>query len=198
MGYLRDQEKTVQAFDSEGYFHSGDICEFDSSTPPAVFLKVTGRIKDLLITDGGENISPGPIESEIKTMLPAVSNCMVVGDRCKYLAVLITLKVQFDNAGQPLELLDGEAFRIGKELGSNATTVTEVKADPLWKNYIDDGLKLVNVKAPSRAHFVQKWALLLTDFSEAGGELTSTLKVKRSAVVEKYADIIGDLYSDRT
>jgi long-chain-fatty-acid--CoA ligase ACSBG len=90
MGYLNEAEKTSEVFDADGYLRTGDIGRIDENG----FLFITGRIKELIITAGGENIAPSPIENSIKDELfGVISNCMVVGDKRKFLAILITLKV---------------------------------------------------------------------------------------------------------
>jgi long-chain-fatty-acid--CoA ligase ACSBG len=92
MGYLNSPAKTQEMFDADGYLHSGDIGKIDEDG----FLFITGRIKELIITAGGENVAPIPIEDAVKEELPGiVSNSMVVGDKRKYLTLLITLKVGF-------------------------------------------------------------------------------------------------------
>lgn len=126
--------------------------------------------------------------------LPAVANCMVVGDKKKFLTVLLTMKAKLDDQGNPTKELNKEALDIGKEIGSNASTTEQVASDPHWKKYFDEGLKKANSTATSNAQFVQKWSVLPLDFSEKGGELTPTLKLKRSVVAEKYADVIADMY----
>eukprot|EP00731_Ephydatia_muelleri_P030982 Em0022g496a len=89
MGYLNDEEKTKEAIDEEGWLHSGDVGRIDQDG----FLYVTGRIKELVITSGGKNIAPVPIEDAIKEKAPFLSNVMVVGDHRKYISCLVTLKV---------------------------------------------------------------------------------------------------------
>ena len=90
MGYLNSEEKTAEAFDSDGWLKTGDIAKIDSDG----FLFITGRIKELVITAGGENIAPVQIEDRIKAELSKiVSNCILVGDKRKYLVILICLKV---------------------------------------------------------------------------------------------------------
>ena len=121
---------------------------------------------------------------------------MVIGDKKKFLAVLFCLKTKVGDDGHtPTSALTKEVVEIGKSFGSNATTVEEVIADPLWKKYLDDGMKLANSKATSNAQKVQKYAILPLDFTEKGGELTPTLKLKRSVVMEKYANVIDAVYA---
>jgi long-chain-fatty-acid--CoA ligase ACSBG len=93
MGYLNSSSKTAEAIDADGWLHSGDIGKTDKNG----FLYITGRIKELIITAGGENIQPVQIEDNIINELQqCISNCMVIGDNRKYLICLITLKVAVD------------------------------------------------------------------------------------------------------
>ena len=79
MGYLHDEQKTREAIDPEGWLHSGDVGRVDEEG----YLRITGRIKEILITAGGENVAPVLIEDTIKEEVPIISNCMVIGDRRK-------------------------------------------------------------------------------------------------------------------
>lgn len=91
MGYLNKEDKTHEAIDSEGWLHTGDVAKIDNDK----FLFITGRIKELIITAGGENVAPVPIEDSVKNELShIISNCMLVGDKRKYLSILVTLKVR--------------------------------------------------------------------------------------------------------
>lgn len=90
MGYLNSESKTLETIDQDGWLHTGDIGKIDKNN----FLFVTGRIKELLITAGGENISPIPIEQTLILQLPQLlSNCMAIGDRRNFISILVTLKV---------------------------------------------------------------------------------------------------------
>ena len=127
--------------------------------------------------------------------MPALSNAMVIGDKRKFLAVLLALQVEINDDGSPTNKLTGNALDTAKSIGSTATTTDEVRKDPAWQEYFDRGVKAANTKAISRAQNVNKWALLPTDLSEKGGELTPTLKLKRNVAVDKYSDIIEALYA---
>ncbi|CAL8126075.1 unnamed protein product [Orchesella dallaii] len=92
MGYLNQEKKTKNAIDNEGWLHTEDVGYVDQNG----YVFITGRIKELLITAGGENVAPVPIEDNIKSVLPFISNAMVIGDKLKFLSVLITIKVLRD------------------------------------------------------------------------------------------------------
>lgn len=203
MGYMHSPAETAKTIDEEGYLHSGDCAAFDeynqSDVPaPSGFMKITGRIKELLITAGGENVPPVLIENEVKAAMPlAVSNAMVVGDRRKYLACLISLKVVMDlESATPTDTLAADALFVGKEIGSTATLYSQAVKDPLWIEYINKGIKAANSKTASNAQTLQKWRWLPEDFSEKAGDLTPTLKLKRNVVTVKYADLIDSIYAE--
>ncbi len=200
MGYMYMEDKTAETFDEEGYLRSGDIGEFDENDDPSMskpsgFLRITGRIKELIITAGGENIPPVLIEDQMKAAMNALSNVIVIGDKMKFLTMLISLKVEVDPETMiPTEKLAQDALFAGKNFGSTAQTVAEAAVDPLWIKYLNDGMKAGNSKTTSSAQIVQKWRLLPTDLSEKAGDLTPTLKLKRSVVTKKYETLINTMY----
>ncbi|KAJ1426420.1 long chain acyl-CoA synthetase [Ochromonadaceae sp. CCMP2298] len=199
MGYMYMQEKTAETIDNEGYLHSGDVASFDSDADPDCdgeggFMRITGRIKELIITAGGENVPPVLIENDFKAAMVALSNCMVIGDARKFLTVLISLKVEVDGDAKPTDMLAADSLFVAKSIGSSSTTYSAAKADPLWAAYIESGRKTANSKTTSSAQMVQKFAWLPEDFSEKSGDLTPTLKLKRSVVANKYASLIESMY----
>ena len=99
MGYKDNEQATLDAIDEDGYFRTGDQGRVDKGR----FLKITGRIKELIITAGGENVAPVPIEDFFKAECPACSNVMLIGEGQRFMAALITFKVELDmkNAGLP-------------------------------------------------------------------------------------------------
>ena len=99
MGYLNNEQATLQAFDSEGFFHTGDSGYLEEETGNLV---ITGRIKELIITSGGENVAPVPIEMTIKDKCPILSNCIVVGEQKGYLCALLTFKTENQPQSQNL------------------------------------------------------------------------------------------------
>merc|ERR1719499_893419 len=160
MGYLTNEQKTRESIDDEGFMHSGDVGRFDEHG----CLSITGRIKELLITEGGENIAPVPIEHYIKGLCPALSNVIMIGDRRKYCTCLISLKTKIDpETEKPTDMLDGPALDV-----SDAKTVQEAKEDPKWKAYIEDAIKTYNSDEEfcvSRAQKLQYFRILPEDLS---------------------------------
>eukprot|EP00227_Mantoniella_beaufortii_P011486 CAMPEP_0197602944 /NCGR_PEP_ID=MMETSP1326-20131121/38221_1 /TAXON_ID=1155430 /ORGANISM="Genus nov. species nov., Strain RCC2288" /LENGTH=658 /DNA_ID=CAMNT_0043170385 /DNA_START=73 /DNA_END=2049 /DNA_ORIENTATION=- len=188
MGYMNSPEKTAESIDEDGWLHSGDVGRIDDVTK---MLRITGRIKELIITAGGENIAPVPIEDRLKSLLPAVSNVMMVGDKKKYNTLLVTLRQKpDDNDG-----FTNDLFGASLELSPASATVTAAKADPKWKAYVEAGLVAYNKEAMSNAQKIQKFIILDVDFSVAGGELTSTQKLKRNVVMEKCVKVIDAMYA---
>ncbi|ELK29824.1 Long-chain-fatty-acid--CoA ligase ACSBG2 [Myotis davidii] len=170
MGYLEKQEETTEIIDEEGWLHSGDLGFMDNQG----FLYITGRIKEMLITAGGENVAPVPIENRVKERIPIVSNALLVGDKANFLSILLTLKCETDETtGEPLDKLNWEATKFCQDLGSQASTVSEIVElqDPLVYSAIQKGIDDVNQEATSNAQKIQKWVILEKDFSFYGGEL---------------------------
>lgn len=198
-GYMGMEDKTKETIDPDGWLHTGDMAKIDGDVDPRIpgnsgFITITGRIKELIITAGGENIPPVLIEDELKAALPALSNAMVIGDKRKFLTALLTLTVEVDEEGIPTKKLSGVALDTSKEIGSEAETTDQAAACPKWTKYLDDGVKKANARATSRAQSIGKWTLLTSDFSEKGGELTPTLKLRRNVAAEKYSDVIDHMY----
>lgn len=190
-GYLYNDEKTRETIDADGWLHSGDIGRLDEDG----FLYITGRIKEIIITAGGENVAPVPIENRLKEHCPIVSNCMLIGDRRKFLSMLVALKSEVDpETAMPLEQLTQDVVEILKGLGSSATTVKEAQEDEKVLKYIQAALDEANAHAVSRAQKVQKFKVLDRDFSIPGGELGPTLKLRRPIVHKQYAELIDAFY----
>ncbi|XP_065884226.1 long-chain-fatty-acid--CoA ligase ACSBG2-like [Dysidea avara] len=196
MGYLRMEEKTKESIDDEGWLHSGDIGHIDRDG----FLYITGRIKELIITAGGENVPPVYIENCIKTEVPFLSNVMLIGDKRKFLTCLLTLKCVVDpDTGEATDDLQPQVIKMLAELGTNCTTVSQVieTEDKTVFKAIQDGIDRYNTNLIiSNAQKVQKWTLLDTDFTIPGGELGPTLKLKRPAVMKKYEKTIENFYAE--
>ncbi|KAL4712632.1 hypothetical protein ACJJTC_007929 [Scirpophaga incertulas] len=195
MGYLCEEGKTHGTIDEEGWIHSGDIGRVDNND----LLYITGRIKELLITAGGENVAPVPIEQTVQAELRHVSNAVLVGDRRKFLSMLISIKTKVDpNTGAALDELESETHKWVSSLGSKATTLSEISKtkDQAVYKAIEEGIMRANKKAISNAQKIQKFSILPADLSLATGELGPTLKIKRNVVYEKYKDVIEDFYKE--
>ncbi|KAG5675222.1 hypothetical protein PVAND_005146 [Polypedilum vanderplanki] len=193
MGYIGELDKTLEALDDDGWLHTGDIGYVDENG----YLFITGRIKELVITAGGENIPPVHIENLVKAECSAISNAFLVGDNRKFLTILISLKTEVDKEGAPLDELAPESLKLMKSLNLNYTKLSEVlNAGPDVKvsQAIQDAIVRANKSSISNAQKVQKFAFLPHDFSIPTGELGPTLKIKRSYISEKYKEIINKLY----
>jgi len=198
MGYMGSEERTAETvIDSEeGWLRTGDVGMIDSDG----FLFITGRIKEILITAGGENVPPVPIEDDIKQELPCVSNAIVVGDRQRFLSCLLTLKTEVDQeTASPTNKLSPATLSWLLEVADvkDAKTIDELLDGPEYPKFakaIQLGIDGVNQGATSNAQKVQKWQILKKDFSVPGGELGPTLKVKRHVVSKIYTDTIEKIY----
>ena len=139
-------------------------------------------------------IAPVPIEDYIKGECLAISNVILIGDKKKYLSVLVTLKLE-----QNLETLvfSNKLTGDAKTVDTNCITVEDAQKSDLWKNYIQKGIDAYNSDTDycvSRAQKVQKFTILNCDFSVPGGTLTSTLKLKRPVIHEQFANEIASMY----
>ena len=194
MGYLKNEVATKETIDSQGYLHSGDLGKVDKDG----FLFITGRIKELIITAGGENIAPLIIEDHFKDNCPPCSNIMVIGENQRFLCAFITLKVDVDmTKGVPSNNLTSEARNWFKaNLNVDVKTTDEAMKNDKILKFIDQSFVKTNKKAVSNAAQIKKWKLLPVDFSIAGNELTPTLKLKRKVTEKKYQALVDDMYSE--
>jgi len=197
IGYLWDEKKTAELIDAEGWVHSGDLGRFDEDG----FLRVGGRSKEIIVTAGGENVAPIPIEDAIKAeMKEIISNVMVTGDKRKHLAAILTFRTQMDEKNQPTDLLHPDVKQWAEDLGSEAETVTDLVEEDNEDVRLEllEGIQKVNRRAISNAQKVHKFMIAPSDFSLAGGELTPTMKMKRHFIEEKYEKQIQQMYEHET
>jgi long-chain acyl-CoA synthetase len=176
-GYWHNDEGTRELLDPEGWLHSGDLGAFDDHG----YLKITGRKKDLIITAHGKNISPQNIESELASH-SLIGQAVVVGDARKYLTALIALD-------------DAAAARWASVHNKGAVGLESLTRD---RDLIDEIESIVAEVNAGHAHVeqIRKWRVLPRALTVDGGELTPTLKVRRAAVNERYADLITDMYAE--
>ena len=176
LGYYRDESATKSTLDEDRWLHSGDIGDLDQDG----FLSVTDRKKDLIITSGGKNVAPQPIEAQLK-QIPSVASASVIGDRKNYLVALLTL--------------DPETVASVAEAAGSAARDTYAAAESLtFKAYLDAQVAEVN-KLLASYQTIKKFTVLPEPFSVEGGELTPTLKMKRKVIASKYQAEIDALYS---
>jgi long-chain acyl-CoA synthetase len=174
-GYFKDPEATAAVLAPDGWLKTGDIGELDDDG----FLHITDRKKDILVTAGGKNVAPQNIENDLKTS-KFVSQALVVGDARPYVAALITL--------DPVEIA-GWAAEHGLD-GDAATLAQDERVRELVQNAVDDANR-----ERSRFEQVKRFAILPRDFTMEDGEITPTLKLRRRAVQEHFADAIEALYA---
>ena len=142
-------------------------------------------------------MAPVPIEDDLKSeLVDIVSHLMVVGDKRKHLAVIITLKTELDEKNQPTDILSEEVQTWLQSLGSSATTARDLieENNEQVAAFVMAAIKRSNSRSVSNASKVKKFMFAPTDFSLAGGELTPTLKIKRHFVTEKYEAEIEEMY----
>ncbi len=174
-GYWKMPEQTREAINDEGWLMSGDIGVIDSDG----FLSITDRKKDLIITAGGKNIAPQNIENLFKQD-PLFEQVVVIGDRMKYLVALFNLNPD-------------EASRVAKEAGLTFGTPEELYERDDFKAIVDRHVAELN-KHLAKVETIKYYSILKQPFSEEGGELTPSLKVKRKVVMSKYQGIIEQMY----
>ncbi|MGH3564493.1 MAG: AMP-dependent synthetase/ligase [Pseudonocardia sp.] len=175
-GYWRNPTATAEAV-ADGWFRSGDLGELDDDG----YLTITGRKKEIIVTAGGKNVTPAVLEDRVRAH-PLVSQCMVVGDGQPFIAALVTIDP---------EAVPAWRERAGKSAGDGIADLVE---DPDLHTEIASAVEEAN-KSVSQAEQIREFRILPVDFTEAGGEMTPTLKVKRAVVAQKYADDIAAIYS---
>jgi len=174
-GYFNNAEATAEALE-DGWFHTGDLGELDSDG----FLKITGRKKEIIVTAGGKNVAPSGLEDTIKAS-PLVSQAMVVGDQRPFIGALITIDEEYFPSWKSQH---------GKPSGAS---VSDLADDAELRAEIQEAVDQAN-SAVSQAEAIKKFTILSKDFTEAGGEITPSLKLKRNIVNKNYANDIEALY----
>ena len=179
-GYHNLPEKTAEVFTADGWLRTGDLAEIDDEGR----IIITGRIKDIIITAGGKNVSPIPLEEEI-AKCPIVEHCVVVGDQRPFIGALVTLDPESLAIWLPAHGLSTETPV--DRLATNAAVREEIQ------QYVDKANATV-----SRAESVRKFAVLDTQFTQENKCLTPSLKVVRPAVNRVFADAIdSEIYNGK-
>jgi long-subunit acyl-CoA synthetase (AMP-forming) len=177
VGYHDNPRATSRTLDADGWVHSGDIGVLDDDG----FLKITDRKKEIIVTSGGKNVAPVPIEVRLKA-IPGVAQAVVVGDRQKHLAALIAL--------------DPDAIpALAAELGSDAVDPQSAARCERFRRHLENGVESVNAGL-ARYETVKRFAVVAAGLSVAAGTLTPTLKLKRRVILETFADVIDELFAE--
>jgi long-chain acyl-CoA synthetase len=173
-GYWQSDGATAEVLDGSGWLRTGDLGEIDGDG----FVRVTGRTREIIVTAGGKNVIPGPIEETIRSH-PLVDQCLVVGEDRPFVAALVTLDVEAartwaGNRGKPKDL-------------------QRLAEDEELRTVLQDAVDRANALV-SQAESVRAFAVLPVTWTDQSGELTPSLKLRRAAVTRAYRRDIADLY----
>lgn len=174
-GYLNQPELTAEAFDEDGWFRTGDLGSIDKDG----YLRITGRMKEVIVTAGGKNVIPSTLEDSLRGH-PLISQVVVVGDQRPFIGALITL--------------DEEMMQIWlKNKGLPPMSVSQAARHPEIRSSLSHAIERAN-EGVSRAESIRKFEILTTDFTEANGLMTPSMKVKRAKVLRRHAADIDAMY----
>ena len=172
-GYYKNEEATKEVIDEDGWLYTGDVGEYDGE-----FLKIVDRKKDIIITSGGKNVSPSEIENNIKTS-PFIKEAVVIGDDRKFLSALI---------GIEYDIVSNWALR--KNIAH--TTYRNLSENEEVQNLIWDEIQKANEYTSSLQ--IRKFRMLTKELDHEDGDLTATQKAKRNVIMDKFSDLIEDMY----
>lgn len=172
-GYWNNPEATAEALHDD-WFHTGDVGEVDDEG----FVRITGRKKEILVTAGGKNVAPAVLEDRVRAS-PLVSQCLVVGDGQPFIGALVTI--------------DEEAFPAWTEQHGKSGRVADLVDDEDLRAEVQAAIDEAN-KAVSKAESIRKFTILPTDWTEEGGQVTPSLKLKRNVVMRESREEIAALY----
>lgn len=173
-GYWGDEEATAEAVDRDGWFHTGDVGEVDDEG----FVRITGRKKEILVTAGGKNVAPAVLEDRLRAHA-LVDQCLVVGDGQPFIGALVTI--------------DRETFPEWAEQHGKTSDLDANLDDPDLVAAVQDAVDEAN-KAVSKAESIRKFRILPGEWTEEGGQLTPSLKLKRRVVMRESREEIEALY----
>ncbi|HEX4190694.1 MAG TPA: AMP-dependent synthetase/ligase [Marmoricola sp.] len=174
-GYWKNDAATAEARDADGWFHTGDVGEIDDEG----FVKITGRKKEILVTAGGKNVAPAVLEDRLRSNY-LVDQCIVVGDGRPFIGALVTL--------------DRETVPRWAEQHSKPIDIAKVVDDPDLHAEIEAAVEEAN-RAVSKAESIRKFSILPGEWTEEGGQLTPSLKLKRNVVMRENVDEVEALYT---
>jgi long-chain acyl-CoA synthetase len=173
-GYWNNEAATNEVLTGDGWCRTGDLGVIDDEG----FVWITGRQKELLVTAGGKNVAPAPLEERIRAH-PLVSQCLVLGDGKPFISALVTL--------------DTATARQWAHDHSKSSDLTSLATDPDVRREIQSAIDAAN-EAVSQAESVRDFAVLPRDWSEESGELTPSLKVRRDIVMKRHRGTIESMY----
>ncbi len=173
-GYWHNDEATAETKDAHGWFHTGDVGEIDDEG----FVRITGRKKEILVTAGGKNVAPAALEDRLRAH-HLVDQCVVVGDGQPFIAALVTI--------------DLETLPAWAEQHGTSGDVADLVDDPGLRAEIEKAVEEAN-KAVSKAESIRRFAIVPAAWTEEGGQLTPSLKLKRSVVLREHRDDVDALY----
>ncbi len=176
-GYWNNPEANAESFTEDGFFKTGDIGFFDKEG----YLTITDRKKELMKTSGGKYVAPQPVENDFNTD-PYIERVVLVGDNRKFVSALVV---------PDFEAIKEWAKNEGIEFSNN----TEIANHPKVRELIQERIDLVNPRH-ARYEQIKKFAIVDQPFTEEGGEITPTQKIKRRIIEEKYKDLIDDMYGE--
>jgi long-chain acyl-CoA synthetase len=174
-GYWENEQATAEVLRRDGWFHTGDVGEIDEEG----FVRITGRKKEILVTAGGKNVAPAVLEDRVRAHA-LVSQCLVVGDGEPFIAALVTI--------------DPESFDDWAAAHSKTGDLRTLVDDPDLRAEVQLAVDDANA-AVSRAESIRKFVILPEDWTEEGGQLTPSLKLKRNVVVRERKDDIASLFA---
>jgi long-chain acyl-CoA synthetase len=173
-GYWHNEAATSEVLEPDAWFHTGDVGEVDDEG----FVRITGRKKEILVTAGGKNVAPAVLEDRLRAHV-LIDQCMVVGDGQPFIAALITI--------------DRESFPAWAAAHGKSGSVAELVDDPDLRAEIESAVDEAN-KAVSKAESIRKFTILPGEWTEEGGQLTPSLKIRRNVVMRELKEDVAALY----
>jgi long-chain acyl-CoA synthetase len=174
-GYWHNDAATAEAMEHDRWFHTGDVGEVDDEG----FVRITGRKKEILVTAGGKNVAPAVLEDRVRASA-LVDQCIVVGDGQPFIAALVTI--------------DPETFPAWAKQHDKSGSIADLVNDPELRSEIESAIEDAN-KAVSKAESIRKFAIVPEQWTEEGGQLTPSLKLKRNVVMREAHEDVEALYA---